>query len=715
MQQQWGQPMFMGYMPMQATPQQWGQPMAVGFVPVQMEPWQAMPQQWGQPIPMAQPMLAGFASVPGQMAPVNGMYGVAGPEDDAGVRKGGRRKGDQKGKGGRKGKSSGKGKQEEAPKPGVSITRCSAGDFTRLQDLWACREGRGEVLAAWKVDNPLLVYEFKQRRDQLKYTLGREADALEGFHGSHPSNILSICEGGFDKGRRSGQVYGAGEYFANDPTVSINYSRGGEYMLVCRLILGVESSDMDNANGDHIWVPEKGYYVVREPTQILPQFIIKFDKNICIDMCHEVVVCPNLERVLACDYTTKKADDIVPVRQQRPCVMVREAASVLWIGFLHAHLSDTRLHQDVTAFLQQHASEYLKLAKIQIVKGFYKKAHVILHTPMPRALVHHLNSAPFFEDGEERTVCVEDAHGSPGQKCPRTIAGYCRGQNLRYTHPCFCDHGHRRTAYARVSLEPIDLDGAKGAEICGRFMSSAPFCDGNPKIVGINAIKNDALSDLHEEYRHYLRTKHPEEPVAQELYHGTNNLILDVLYQHGLQPPSDTQASESCPVSGGKGLCTTLCDNTCSHCTKRHEWDKCHMFGLGIYLADMAQKSHRYVSHPQCTLGRQTYRMILCSVLGKAFQIEGHLLERDAMHDIVNVRALDEEALDEMIEPCRTCGTSAVSADNREGSAEKSDLLLVKGLGGRSRPGFSVVNSEFIAFHPAQCLPKYEIVYKLEP
>jgi len=137
------------------------------------------------------------------------------------------------------------------------------------------------------------------------------------------------------------------------------------------------------------------------------------------------------------------------------------------------------------------------------------------------------------------------------------------------------------------------------------------------------------------------------------------------------------------------------------------------MFGLGIYLADMAQKSHRYVSQPQVSGRGQTYRMIVCSVLGKSFQVEGHLRDRAAMHDVVNVRALDEEELGAMIEPCKSCGTSTVSADNREGSAEKSDLLLVKGLGDKCRPGFSVVNSEFIAFHPHQCLPKYEIEYEL--
>jgi len=53
------------------------------------------------------------------------------------------------------------------------------------------------------------------------------------------------------------------------------------------------------------------------------------------------------------------------------------------------------------------------------------------------------------------------------------------------------------------------------------------------------------------------------------------------------------------------------------------------------------------------------------------------------------------------------------SADNREGTAEKSDLLFIKGLGDQVRPGSSVINSEYIAFHPHQCLPKYEIEYEV--
>merc|ERR1712187_707539 len=249
--------------------------------------------------------------------------------------------------------------------------------------------------------------------------------------------------------------------------------------------------------------------------------------------------------------------------------------------------------------------------------------------------------------------------------------------------------------------------------IMTEFMKSFPFIDGQPRVAAVKAIINHTLARCHEGYRQYLATKHGEEPTVRELYHGTNNRILETLYTHGLQPPSDCNASEACPVSGGKGLCTSLCGNDCKHCTEKHEWNKCHMFGLGIYLADIAQKSHRYCSQPEVKPGgRRQFRMIVCSVLGRAFTVSGHLRHKHDMHDVVTVRALQDDDLTEMIEPtCSPCNPDGV-ADVTE-VAEKSDLLFVQGLGGECRSGFSVVNSEYIAFHPHQCLPKYEITYEI--
>jgi len=393
-------------------------------------------------------------------------------------------------------------------------------------------------------------------------------------------------------------------------------------------------------------------------------------------------------------------------------MMSRQTATVLWMGLMYAHNSDDQLERDVRVFLNHHAPDYTVGMKVQIVRGTFKKAHAVLSKPIPRELVHQLNTFLFNENGVEHRICVEDAAGSPAQKCPKFIAKYCRGQNLRFTHPCWCWHPQRATDRAQYTLENIRLDGAKGNEIASKFMASGPFHDGNPRIVSIKAIKNDVLSGLHDEYRCYLAEKHREEPKVRELYHGTNNNICETLYQHGLQPPSDTAASDACPVSGGKGLCTTLCNNDCQHCTEKHKWNRCHMYGLGIYLADMAQKSHRYVSQPQMVQGRRRCRMIVCSVLGRAFKVEGHLKCADAMHDVPTVRALSADEVDTMIEPCKV----SCEPDGKmtlQVPAEKSDMMFVQGLGGRVRPGFSVVNSEYIAYHPHQCLPKYEITYEL--
>lgn len=612
-------------------------------------------------------------------------------------------------KGTGKGTGKGKGRAPQAPRgpppKGVTIERCTASQLSDLQRLWEERQGRNRVLEAWKVDNPLLSYNFMERYKSLKQELGRNPDELQGFHGTHPSCVISICEGGFDAGRRAGQVYGSGEYFAKCPTVSEGYCKGGQYMLVCRLSLGIQSSTQENLDGDHIWVPRMGYYVISSPEQVLPLYILKFEAS----YRYGDVVDPKLTEVLSRrSWTTKPPEPIIRVPANRPCFMSRPTTDVLWMGLLHAHIPDEQIEDDVRSFLARHAPQHTPGLKVHVIKGKFKKAHAILTVPIPKDLVHRLNTATYVEGGKERRqICVEDGHGSPEQECPKFIAGYCRGQNLRYTHPCYCWHQTRRTEGKTYSFERIALDSAKGNEIKDKFMKSAPFHDGMPCVTGIRAIANETLARCHDEYRRYLAQKHDEEPTVRELYHGTNNNILDTLYLHGIRPPSDFQASDDCPVSGGKGLSTSLCNNDCKYCTEKHAWNRCHMYGLGIYLADMAQKSHRYCSQPKVKPdGRREYRMILCAVLGRAFTVEGYLKHKDAMHEVVNMHGARD--LDEMVDKCGKVDLLAGPE-----LAEKTDLLFIQGLGDRCRPGMSVVNSEYIAWHPNQCLPKYEITYTM--
>jgi hypothetical protein len=138
------------------------------------------------------------------------------------------------------------------------------------------------------------------------------------------------------------------------------------------------------------------------------------------------------------------------------------------------------------------------------------------------------------------------------------------------------------TARATFEMKHVSLDSAKGDEIRGAFMKSSPFHNGIPEVTAIRSVFNQQLEKQHEFYRDYLTKKNKKAPREIELYHGTNMNILDTVYTHGLFPPSDMEASEKCPVSGGKGLRTSLCTNDCEHCTEPHKWDHCHMFGLGI-------------------------------------------------------------------------------------------------------------------------------------
>merc|ERR1712176_1668070 len=428
--------------------------------------------------------------------------------------------------------------------------------------------------------------------------------------------------------------------------------------------------------------------------------------------CRYPVISETLERHLTNRYSTKPPPAKKSTPAPRPCQMTRPSAVALWMGLLPAHIPDDTVREDVLAFLLRFAPDYSVGAKIQIACTHFKKAHVFLQKPMPRDVVHRLNHETLRTGGQAMKVCVDDFHGSPEQKCPKWIAGYCRGQNPRFTQPCWCRHEERPTEHAKFSLKTIPLDGAKGDEIVTKFMASAPFHNGMPRVVGIRQVRNDTLAKCDETYRQWLTDKHGEEPAVQELYHGTNNNITDILYTHGLQPPSDMRLAEDCPVSGGKGLCTSICDNSCEKCIERHEWNKCHMYGLGIYLGDMAQKSHRYVSQPARTSsGKTRCRMVLCSVLmGRALMVEGYLRTAHAMHDVSSLRGVWKGELESMVE-CVRCDQPLVS--DGAPPIEQHDLIFVKGLGSRCRNGFSVVNSEYISFHPYQCLPRYEVIYEM--
>jgi len=129
------------------------------------------------------------------------------------------------------------------------------------------------------------------------------------------------------------------------------------------------------------------------------------------------------------------------------------------------------------------------------------------------------------------------------------------------------------------------------------------------------------------------------------------------------------------------------------------------MYGLGIYLADIAAKSHRYVSMPDQVGGRSQYHMLVCEVVAsQTLHLKGHLRRGDAMHDVPSLRTVWGDDLPQMVD---------IIGKPPQESVEQMELLYVEGLRSGCRPGFSVFNSEYISFHPYQCLPRYQITYEI--
>lgn len=118
------------------------------------------------------------------------------------------------------------------------------------------------------------------------------------------------------------------------------------------------------------------------------------------------------------------------------------------------------------------------------------------------------------------------------------------------------------------------------------------------------------------------------------------------------------------------------------------------MYGLGVYLADVAAKSHQYVRKPA---GKQ-YSMLWCRVcLGNPYLVEGNLLSQSALHDRCWCQD-PSEGLESLAE---------------EWSVTKGhDAYYVKGLSGRrQKHGFGVFNNEYVVFQPYQILPLYRVDY----
>lgn len=473
-----------------------------------------------------------------------------------------------------------------------------------LQQKWTDAGGRGQLADAWQVRNPRLEFLFRASECDFAEALGHSSDIIDGWHGTAEENVESIAVNGFDPNRRSGQLYGSGEYFAKDPTVSVGYARGGSFLFLCKLLLGQEGAD-------HAWVDACSYYVVKQRdsrVQALPLFLVQFEES-SGDLSRRLSGLGVCDVELDGHLAERQRGGLRPCEARRDACMEAAATSHLWLGWLAPELcqqDNEAVAEDVRAFLHG----YLVKEVIPERNGARIGAFVLLASSIRKADYNNLCRRRYRG---EYSISVDDQQpcnpACQGKVCPRLTgpSHYCRGWNLRGHHAwqwgCPFDHPAARspTYSAKYALEEIRRGTAKFDEIETELMRSAPFVSSDstahPRIVAVKRVLNKTLASLYEARRAFLQDKHGY-TMEKELWHGTSCKALPELLTHGLQPPSDTAPAHGCPRSGGKGLCTTLCGTDCEHCQAAHCWDRCHMYGLGVYMADQAQKSHRYVREP---------------------------------------------------------------------------------------------------------------------
>ena len=102
------------------------------------------------------------------------------------------------------------------------------------------------------------------------YAQSRSRDIKLVWHGTAEANVDEICRSGLDPKKRGqhGQAHGAGEYFAETPSISLPYCGGGRRLLVFAVLM--DKSGLTKRTG--------GIVVVHKTSHQLPVFVVTFDQ-----------------------------------------------------------------------------------------------------------------------------------------------------------------------------------------------------------------------------------------------------------------------------------------------------------------------------------------------------------------------------------------------------------------------------------------------------
>ncbi|KAJ5069513.1 poly [adp-ribose] polymerase [Anaeramoeba ignava] len=264
--------------------------------------------------------------------------------------------------------------------------------------------------------------------------------------------------------------------------------------------------------------------------------------------------------------------------------------------------------------------------------------------------------------------------------------GYCRLHNVR----CYEEKDRERLVCPfshRVPLNPeIPKREAKLEEIPSKnpiyIDLEKKFLDRwtyglTPKVIKIEKIKSSYLDYWFTKRKEYLENRRKQSFNISWLYHGTNEKFLEEIYTKGFHILSNYDTNPRCPKSGElakEKKTPSLCTKKCKFCLTKHCWNRCHMYGLGLYFTYCSSKSDKYIK-----TDNSIRKMFVCEVVtGNSFMQTQDLPSPDYAHDWV----LPPHSYDSILVP----GTGKTSTTN-------------------------VMNNEIIIFHKFQAIPRYLIHY----
>lgn len=227
-------------------------------------------------------------------------------------------------------------------------------------------------------------------------------------------------------------------------------------------------------------------------------------------------------------------------------------------------------------------------------------------------------------------------------RCPNETGGryYCRSWNLKFLKPCTHIHLYRSSydqecdSKKATQLVTLDPNGSTFTAVKTDFLASWKVGT-KPTVTMIQQIKSAKMDHYFEMAEESLKVR-----LVQKLYHGTCEANFQRILDEGLQLPSDYEVNPNCPRCGAlhQKVNTSTCPASCDYCAGdnavQHKWKRCHMFGLGIYFADLSSKSDIYVRDAKGNKSDKGKKILVVEVaLGDTHKIMA-LNSESELHDL---------------------------------------------------------------------------------